>query len=107
MVEFERTDSVRVRIRLQAAGARYVQPGQKVALLSDVDRGSGVVATVSEVAARGDSTGTVDAYVFLPGGVTAFHPWATGEAKVTIRRSNILGALWWGVRKRIRNDLFL
>jgi putative peptide zinc metalloprotease protein len=107
VVEFERTDSVRVRIRLQAAGARYVQPGQKVALLSDVDRGSGVVATVAEVAARGDSSGTVDAYVFLPGGVTTFHPWATGEAKVTIRRSNILGALWWGVRKRLRNDLFL
>jgi hypothetical protein len=32
---------------------------------------------------------------------------ATGTALVTVGRSNLLGALWWAVRKRIRNDLLL
>jgi putative peptide zinc metalloprotease protein len=107
VVRFQQADSIQVRIRLQRAGARYVRQGQRVALVSDVDRSRGLRATVTEVAARGDSTGGVDAYVLLPGGATAFHPWATGEAKVTLRWSNVFGALWWAVRKRIRNDLLL
>jgi len=31
----------------------------------------------------------------------------TGEASVTLRRSNMWGALWWGVRKRVRTDFLL
>jgi len=107
VVRFQQMDSVQVRIRLQRAGARYVREGQRVALVSEVDRSAGIRTTVTNVAARGDSIGAVDAYVLLPGGITAFPPWATGEAKVTLRHSNIIGALWWAVRKRIRNDLFL
>jgi len=107
VVRFQQMDSVQVRIRLQRAGARYVREGQRVALVSEVDRSAGIRTTVTSVAARGDSIGGVDAYVLLPGGITAFPPWATGEAKVTLRHSNIIGALWWAVRKRIRNDLLL
>jgi hypothetical protein len=41
------------------------------------------------------------------GGQTRWRPGMTGEASVTIRRSNVWGALWWGIRKRVRTDLLL
>jgi hypothetical protein len=31
----------------------------------------------------------------------------TGEASVTLRRSNVWGALWWTIRRRIRTDILL
>jgi hypothetical protein len=34
-------------------------------------------------------------------------PGGTGLASVTLARSSLLGALWWAVRSRIRNDLLL
>jgi hypothetical protein len=30
-----------------------------------------------------------------------------GEASVTLRSSNIWGALWWSIRRGIRTDLLL
>jgi hypothetical protein len=45
--------------------------------------------------------------VLLPGGIVAFRPGATGQAEVVVGRSNLLGALWWGIRKRIRGDILL
>ena len=32
---------------------------------------------------------------------------ATGEAKVEIQRSSLLGAMWWAVRQRVRGDILL
>jgi hypothetical protein len=107
VVRFQRADTVHVRIRLQPAGARSVEPGQTVRLLPDVDRRADRRATVSELAARGDSTGGVEARVLLPGDAVAFRPGATGHAEVVVGRSNLLGALWWGIRKRIRGDILL
>ena len=37
----------------------------------------------------------------------AWRPGASGQASVVIRRSNLAGALWWAVRKRVRSDLLL
>jgi hypothetical protein len=31
----------------------------------------------------------------------------TGEASITIRRTNAWGALWWAIRSRIRTDVLL
>ena len=31
----------------------------------------------------------------------------TGEARITLRDSNIWGALWWAIRSRIRTDVLL
>jgi len=107
VVRFQRADTVMVRIRLERAGARAVAPGQVVRLLPEVDRAAARRATVSELAARGDSAGIVEARVFLPGGAVAFRPGAVGEAEVIVARSSILGALWWGIRKRIRGDILL
>jgi hypothetical protein len=44
--------------------------------------------------------------VIVPAG-RAYRPGVTGEAAITVRRSNVIGALWWGIRKRVRTDLLL
>jgi hypothetical protein len=31
----------------------------------------------------------------------------TGEASVTLRRSNMWGALWWAIRRHVRTDILL
>jgi len=107
VVRFHRSDTVQVRIRLQPAGARAVEPGQAVRLLPDVDRRADRRAVVTDLAARGDSAGRAEARVLLPADAVAFRPGATGHAEVVVGRSNLLGALWWGLRKRIRGDLLL
>ena len=97
-------DSAEVRIDLQGSGATLVAPGQKVSLLSLADVAHavhGTVASVSRVAAGG-----VEARVLVPAG-SAWRPGAGGEASVVVRRSNVAGALWWAVRKRVRTDLLL
>ena len=99
-------DSVEVRIRLRGGGATRVEPGQRVRLLSLGDVGhpvQGTVASVSRAALGGD---TVEARVRLPAD-PAWRPGASGEAAVVVRRSNVLGAMWWGVRRRVRSDVLL
>jgi putative peptide zinc metalloprotease protein len=98
-------DSAEVRIELQGSGATLVAPGQRVSMLSLADVGHpvhGTVASVSRVAA----TGGVEARVRVPAD-PAWRPGAGGEASVVVRRSNLAGALWWAVRKRVRTDLLL
>jgi hypothetical protein len=36
-----------------------------------------------------------------------WRPGLTGEASVTLRRSNLWGAAWWALRKRLRTDILL
>jgi hypothetical protein len=31
----------------------------------------------------------------------------TGHAKITLRQSNLWGALWWEMRRGIRSDILL
>lgn len=99
-------DSVEVRIRLRGGGATRVEPGQGVRLLSLGDVGHPVHGTVASVsrAALGDDA--VEARVRLRA-QPAWRPGASGEAAVVVRRSNVLGAMWWGVRRRIRSDVLL
>jgi hypothetical protein len=40
-------------------------------------------------------------------GAEALRPGMTGEARITLRESNIWGALWWAIRSRIRTDVLL
>jgi hypothetical protein len=44
--------------------------------------------------------------VRLPVG-PAWRAGVTGEASIRLRRSNLLGALWWRMRQGVRQDLFL
>ena len=64
------------------------------------------MATVSAAAAGDSSEGQFQARVIVAAG-RAYRPGVTGEAEVTIRRTNGFGALWWAVRKRVRSDLLL
>ena len=63
----------------------------------------GTVASVSRAALDDDA---VEARVRLPA-QPAWRPGASGEAAVVVRRSNILGAMWWGVRRKVRSDVLL
>jgi len=65
-----------------------------------------VVRSVSPAAGASPSNPGVEVRSRIPSG----GPWrmgVTGEASVRLRRSNLLGALWWGVRQRVRSDLIL
>ena len=91
-------------VRVRGAGAAGVREGQRVRLVSyaDVARPvEGEVATVSPVA--GD-TRAVEARVRLD---SSWPAGATGEARITWRRTTLLGALVWAVRSRVRGDLLL
>jgi hypothetical protein len=63
----------------------------------------GVVGSVSRSAVGRDD---IEARVRLPA-QPAWRPGAGGAASVVIRHSNIAGALWWAVRKRVRSDILL
>jgi hypothetical protein len=58
------------------------------------------------VSPAAEAGGGVEARVRLPAG-PAWRAGVTGEASVRLRRSNLLGALWWGVRQRVRQDILL
>jgi putative peptide zinc metalloprotease protein len=103
-------DSVEARIPLSRAGASLIEVGQRVRLVSYADLGSPIAATLTGVAAAAGGAETdhaLEARVRLPGGNGVWRPGVTGEAKITLRRSTIAGALWWAVRSRIRGDLLL
>lgn len=92
--------------RLDRAGAGYVRAGQPVRLLIPVGIGRTLRGEVSRVLAAAPDPGALDVRIRVVDG--AVPPLGTrGEAVVTVGRSNILGALWWGIRTRLRNDLLL
>ena len=102
------TDSLELRLRLDRAGATMVRAGQSVALITYTGAGethSGSIVSVS-LATLGQGE-EVEARLRLHARAAGLRAGVTGEAKITIRQSNILGALWWAIRKRIRNDLLL
>jgi putative peptide zinc metalloprotease protein len=103
-------DSVEVRIALAGAGATRVEPGQVVHAISFADPGAPWTAHVGEVSTVGLSTagaqGIVEARVRRVAG-DAWRPGTRGEASVELRRSNVLGALWWNARQLLRADLLL
>jgi putative peptide zinc metalloprotease protein len=104
------SDSVEVRIALAGAGATRVRPGQVVHAISFADPAAPWTARVGEVSSVGLSTagsdGTVEARVRRVAG-DAWRPGTRGEASVELRRSNVLGALWWNARQLVRADLLL
>jgi len=103
-------DSVELRVVLERAGATLVRPGQPVAVIAYADVShtlQGRVASVAAAAAGQAGDGQLEARVLVPRTAGAWRAGATGEAKITLRRSNLIGALVWAVRKRVRSDLLL
>ncbi|HKP16663.1 MAG TPA: efflux RND transporter periplasmic adaptor subunit, partial [Gemmatimonadaceae bacterium] len=103
-------DSVEVRIALAGAGATRVLPGQVVHAISFADPASPWTARIDDVSSVGllstGSAGSVEARVRRPADA-AWRPGTRGEASVELRRSNVLGALWWNARQLVRTDLLL
>lgn len=98
-------DSLELRVHISGGGASLVVPGQAVSLIPYGDPAHPLRATVLSVASASGRT-MVEARVrTAAGGV--WLPGTTGEASIRLRRSNVAGALWWGVRKRVRTDLLL
>ncbi|MBA2458373.1 MAG: HlyD family efflux transporter periplasmic adaptor subunit [Gemmatimonadales bacterium] len=107
VLELADPELVEARIAVQGAGASMIRPGLPVRLVSHADPGLRLSAVVAQVsAAASDSGGAVETRVPLEAAV-ALRPGMTGEASVTLRRSNAWGALWWALRRRLRTDLLL
>jgi multidrug resistance efflux pump len=106
LIELGQPDSLEIRIALAGAGATQVRAGQRARLVFHAD-GNSLAGRVGGVAlTSADGSGTVEARV----GLRADGPWRpgmTGEASVTLRESNLWGALWWSVRRRVRTDILL
>jgi putative peptide zinc metalloprotease protein len=106
LVEVGQPDSLEVRIALAGAGATRVRPGQPVRLVFHADGGTldGKVTTVAQVSTA--ASGAVEARMGMRGS-ERWRPGMTGEASVTVRRSNVWGSVWWAIRRRIRTDILL
>jgi hypothetical protein len=99
-------DSVEIRIALSGAGRTVVQVGNPVRLLSDASLGRAVETRVASLSAEGSTPSHVEARLRVKAG-ESWRPGMTGRARITIRRSNLWGALWWGIRGGIRSDILL
>jgi multidrug efflux pump subunit AcrA (membrane-fusion protein) len=106
VLQLGQPDSVEVRIALAGAGATLVQPGQSVRLFSRATLQRPLRTRLSAVSVAANSPEGPEARVRLPAG-DSWRPGMTGEASITLRRSNVWGALWWSVRRGIRSDILL
>jgi multidrug resistance efflux pump len=106
LLELGQPDSLEIRIALDGAGATQVRAGQpaRLVLHADGSRLAGRIGSVAQSSAP--ESGAVEARLGLRGG-GRWRPGMTGEASVTLRSSNLWGALWWGVRRRVRTDILL
>ena len=100
------TDGIEARIALEGAGASLARQGHQVRLIAHADPTFRVESAVTSVAASASAGGRVESRVRLAS-MEALRPGMTGEARITLRRSNVWGALWWAIRSRIRTDVLL
>jgi multidrug efflux pump subunit AcrA (membrane-fusion protein) len=106
LLRMGRPDTVEVRIALSGAGASWVQVGQSVRLLPEAGLGTALSSKVAEVSPSARSSHSLEGRVRIPGS-DSWRPGMTGQASITLRRSNLWGALWWSVRRGIRTDILL
>jgi hypothetical protein len=100
------SDSVEIRIALAGAGRTLVRVGNPVRMLSDASLASPIKGRVAAVSTAGSSPDHLEIRLRLPAGAS-WRPGMTGRAKITLRETNLWGALWWGVRRNLRSDLLL
>jgi putative peptide zinc metalloprotease protein len=106
VLELGQPDSVEIRIALAGAGATLVRAGQAVRLLSRATLDRPLSARLVKVSAAASSPNGVEGRVRLAAS-DSWRPGMSGAARVTLRRSNLWGALWWGVRRAVRSDILL
>ncbi len=102
-------DSLELRVMVEGGGATEVAPGRRVRLIPFSDRSQvfdGIVGDVSTAGTGLLENGSLEVRVHVPP-LPFLRPGVTGEAEIIVRRSTLLGALWWALRKHIRNDILL
>jgi putative peptide zinc metalloprotease protein len=99
-------ERLEARIALDGAGASLAREGQRAKLIAHADPRLRLDATLASVAPSASPGGMVESRVRLAGS-KALRPGMTGEARITLRESNVWGALWWAIRSRIRTDVLL
>lgn len=94
-------------VRLRGAGAVSLQPGDVVRLISYQELSHPLRAIVTSVAPSADGGAHgIEARVQLPSDMFT-RPGASGEARVLLRKTNVLGALVWALRSRLQADVLL
>lgn len=101
-------DSLDVRLRFRGAGATDLHAGQRVRLFLDADGAAPITTVLRQVslAASPEDPGAVEATVRL-GATDSWRAGTTGLARVRLAWSTVGGSLIWGLRSRLRPDLFL
>ena len=99
-------DRVEARVALEGAGASLAREGQRAKLVAHADPGVRLDTSVTSVAPSASPDGVVESRIRLVGR-DALRPGMTGEARITLRESNLWDALWWAIRSRIRTDVLL
>ena len=107
-------DTLELRVTLEGAGATRVRPGQAAAVISLSDLAVPLVTTVGTVAEAGRTLAvgntpprtTLEARIRVPKSA-AWRSGVTGHASIAIERTNLFGAIWWNVRKRLRSDILM
>jgi hypothetical protein len=106
LIEVGQPDSLELRLHLTGGGATLVRAGLPVRLVFHADGATleQRVSGVSQVSTP--EAGEVEARVGMRDS-GRWRPGMTGEASVVLRRSNLWGAAWWAIRKRVRTDILL
>lgn len=104
VLELGEFDSVEIRIALQGAGGTQIRQGSRARLLADATLDAPVSTVVTSISATAPRA--VEARLRLPAN-PGWRPGMTGRASVTVRNSNLWGALWWSIRRGIRSDILL
>jgi putative peptide zinc metalloprotease protein len=100
------TDSLDLRVVVRGGGATEVAAGQAVSIIFHADPAHPLRTRVLSVAPAAGLLDVLEARIRIASG-GAWRAGTTGEASVRLRRSTVAGALWWGLRKRLRTDLLL
>jgi multidrug efflux pump subunit AcrA (membrane-fusion protein) len=106
LLQLGQPDTVEARITLSGAGATSVRANQFVRLLPDASSSSPLNSKVGSVSAAAEARHAIEGRLQLPGSAS-WYPGMTGRARITLRQSNLWGAVWWAVRKGIRSDILL
>ena len=101
-----RMDSIEVRIDVSGAGSTLVGAGSPVQLLPEAGLNGPVGGLLADVSVTAGPAKATEARLRLPA-TGGWRPGMTGQASITVRPSNVWGALWWRLRRAVRTDILL